>query len=514
MFHTHFKGASRILLVFALLLVLVGGIFIVSAQDENTLRIGFNAPVELDPALGSADSEIALNRSIYDYLIEIAPDNSLQPNLAESWEISDDGLTYTFHLRDGVTFHNGSAFTAADVVYTFNRMVELESPGVAIMGDFSVEAADDLTVVFALASPNADFLYGVGSNFAVILQDGTESPNVLVEGDNPYVNFNGTGPFVLQEYRPGETAVLVRNEAYWLDGAPVLDSIVFVYIDDPLEQINAIRSGAVDVIYRLPDDQIGVLDETEGITVVERATNRHPVVRLRADEGFLGENPLIRMAFKLATDRDAINEILLDGRGVIGNNDPIGPLYGDYYNADLEHPAYDPQRACELILEATGQERISTTLYTVDSFNYADLAVILQQQWEEGCIDVDVLVRPENVYYGDNEWLEVELGITGWGSRPVPQDYLTQAYVTGGPFNETHWSTDELDGLVADAASTTDPAARADIYHQISVIFAEEGPIIIPFFGSISGAYRDGVEGLDMHPFPGRTDYRAVSISR
>jgi peptide/nickel transport system substrate-binding protein len=138
----------------------------------------------------------------------------------------------------------------------------------------------------------------------------------------------------------------------------------------------------------------------------------------------------------------------------------------------------------------------------------------MQQQWQEGCIDANLLVRTENVYYGNNEWMDVDLGLTGWGSRPIPQQYLTEAYISTGIYNESHWSNADLDALVAEASKTSDPDARAALYSQIAQIFADDGPIIIPYFAPMIGAVSANVEGLDMASFPGLTDFRTVTISQ
>ena len=154
----------------ALLLLAVG---FASAQDASTLRVGMNAPVVLDPALHTNDPETALNRAIYDYLVEVLPDSTIGPNLATDWTISDDGLTYTFTLADGVTFHDGTPFTSADVVWTFNRLKTVGSPALNLLGsDFEVSAPDASTVVFTIPTVNADFLYGVGARQALIIPTG------------------------------------------------------------------------------------------------------------------------------------------------------------------------------------------------------------------------------------------------------------------------------------------------------------------------------------------------------
>jgi peptide/nickel transport system substrate-binding protein len=491
--------------------------FGVSAQDAGggTLVVGTNAPVNLDPASGSNDPEVMFNHLIYDALLDVAPDSTIVPNLASEYTVSEDGLTYTLTLVEGVTFHDGSPFTSADVVFTFNRLKEVESPALGLLsgGNFEISAPDEQTVEFTLTEPNADFLYGIAGRLAVILKDGTTTPNVIAEGDNPYANFNGTGPFILSEYSSGERAVFTLNDNYFKEGQPQLAGLEMVFIEDPLAQIDALRTGTVNFIFKIPVDQISNLEGEEGITILEKATGQHPVIRLRADEGFVGADVRIRQAFKLATNRDELNEVLLEGRGVVANNDPIGPSYGAFYDDSIVKPEYDPAAACALIQEASGQERLALDFYVVEALGYPDLATVIQQQWQEGCIDANILVRPEGVYYGNNEWMEVELGLTGWGDRPVPQQNLIEGYITDGIYNESHWSNATLDELVAEAGRTTDQAARAELYGQIAQVFADEGPIIVPFFAPMIGAVSSNVQGLEMAAFPGLTDFRNVTVT-
>lgn len=504
----------RVGILLAITLLLIGTVFSVSAQGSGSLRVGIVAPQVLDPALGSNDGEVLLNRSIYDYLVEILPDRSAAPNLATGWEVSDDGLTYTFALVSGVTFHDGSDFSSADVVFTFNRLKEVKSPALNLLGEFEISAPDAQTVVFTIPQQNADFLYGVGDRFALILKDGTSTPNELSSGDNPYANFNGTGPFMLTEYKESESATVSKNPNYWKDGQPLLDSVQFVFINDPVTQVNALQSGDVDFIYKVSPDLVSGLESDSNVAVIRKATNQHPVIRLRTDEG-PGQDAKVRQAFKYATDREQLNELVLNGNGIIGNNDPIGPGYGAFYNDQIENQAYDPAMACQLLSEAGYPNGLEITLQTINVLGYDQLATVLAQQWEPACIKAEIQVNEEGFYYSDdnpNNWLKADLGITGWGDRPVPQGYLAQAYVSTGIYNETHWSNPDLDALIQSASVTTDQAARAEIYHQISEIFKDSGPIIIPWFAPIFGAARSNVQGLDMAPFPGLTDLRGVSV--
>lgn len=505
------RKLTQILRFVAVTAIIVLSAATIGAQESATLRIGVNSADSIDPAFQPNDPDTLFNRAIYDYLIDVLPDSSLAPSLASAWIVSDDELEYTFTLQSDVSFHDGSALSSADVVYTFNRLTEVGSPALGLLGEYTVSAPDDETVVFTLTQPNADFLYGIASRWALIIRDGEDSPNVLTETGS-YENFNGTGAFIIESYNPGVGASFVRNPDYWREGLPLLDQIEHVYIDDPVAQVDALLSGEVDFIFKLPIEQISRLESAEGITLIEQSTSQHPVIRLRADQGF-GTDVLVRQAFKLATDRDALNEIVLQGRGIVANNDPISPSYGVFFDETIEVPEYDPEVARALLAQAGYPDGISLTLYTPDSLGYADLAAVLQQQWAEAGINVEIVVRPENVYYSTDEWLTVDLGITGWGARPVPQQVLAEAYASTGIYNESHWFDEELDSLIGAASVTSDTSERAAIYSQIAQIFNERGPVIVPWFAPIISAARSNIQGLDVAPYPGSTDFRSVSVT-
>lgn len=525
------RFGTLVLSVLMLILAVSG----IQAQ-ENVLRVGMLEPVNLDPATSSNDPEVLFSRHIYEYLLDLSPSGELLPQLATGYTVSDDGLSYTFNLVENATFHDGSTFTSEDVVFTFNRLVSIGSPSLALLGQkdsgttdaegnpilapsWTIAADGDFAVVFTLEAPNADFLYGVSSRFALILPSGLETPNSLA-ADGGLAYFNGTGAFKLDSYSTGQGAVLVANEAY-RGGSPALDRIEFVFIEDGTAQVNALLNNEVDFIFKLSNDVLPMLDGNADVTVVNVATNTHPVIRLRSDAGHLGEDVRIRQAFKHATDRELLNLDVLGGAGVVGNNDPFGPVYGALYNP-VEPLAYDPALSCQLIAEYAAEnpdspwidgDTLTVDFYVVEAFEYPLLAEFMQQQWAEGCITVNLLIRPEGIYYGaDNEWMEVDLGLTGWGTRPTPQDYLASAYTTGAIYNESHWSNARIDELAAQASQTADVAARAALYAEMSQIFEQEGPIIIPFFRPVSGAYRNSVQGLEMHPFPGSTNFAAVTV--
>jgi peptide/nickel transport system substrate-binding protein len=418
------------------------------------------------------------------------------------------------------------------VVYTFERLVTEGSSIVGLMGQnedgsatWSVEAVDDRTVEFQLQEPNADFIYGVASRFAMILSSESDAVNEFGDGDDTYASFNGTGPFVLTEYAVDQTARFVANDDYW-GGEPPLDGIELVFFDDDQSQVDAFRSGSLDFIIKIPNDLVSTVESVPNATVLSRPTNTHPVVRVRTDEGSIGEDVRIRQALKFATDRELLNLDALNGAGTVANNDPIGPTYGELYNPQ-ENRGHDPQRAKELIAEVladgtgngyvtevNGEARIEVPFYVGDTFEYGLVAEFLQQQWEEANIYVDLNVVPENVYYaeGENNWLNAQLGMTAWGARPTPQEYLSVAYTEGAAFNETRWDNEELATLAEEASRTADITERSAIYDEISKVFLESGPIIIPYFRPVVAAHADNVVGLELHSFPGRTDFSEVDL--
>lgn len=517
MFSNHRLRAG--LIVFAFLMLVSSSVM---AQEPGILRVGMNAPTVLDPAQISNDPELALNRAIYDTLLEVSPtDASIVPSLGTSWTISDDGLTYTFTLAEGVTFHDGAALTSADVVYTFNHLKEVTSRALDLLGEFEVSAPDAMSVAFTIPERNSVFLYGVAAPQTAILKDGTTEPNVIIEGgDAPLANFNGTGPFTITEYSPGSggRAVFTANANYWKDGQPALAGMEHIYFDEVEAQINALQSGEVDFIFKLPVSQVSTLQGNAALNVILTETAQHAALRIRTDAGFAGEDVRVRQALKYATDRDFLNELLLDGLGTVGHNDPIAPAYAIFYNPDLEDTPYDPDMACQLLDEA-GKSPLTGTLYAPIAFEYADLAATLQQMWADtGCINVEIETVAEGLYYdfsNPDNYFEVELGITGWGHRPSPQILLRLAYVESGiasGWNESRYVDERLEELVAQANATEDPEQLREIYSQVSEVFKETGPIIIPYFAPLVSASSTRVQGLVVDPFPGLTDYRMVTV--
>lgn len=477
-----------------------------AAAPNGVLRVAMQPMVQTDPAFISSDSEVLFANHVYDYLVDINPQNQIVARLATDWEISDDGLTYILTLAEGVTFHSGDPVRAEDVVWTFERLAdpELGTPTADLYAGLErVEATGELEVSFVLDQPNPFFLYDLSDNHALILQAGTA---------DPATDFNGTGPFQVESYTPEDRMVLTANPDYFREGLPRLEGIEIIFFNDENAMADALRGGQVDLVLRMSTPIFESLRAEPGLTTHEIPTNGFDLVRLRSDQP-PGDDPRVIEALKLATDRAAILELVQGGHGAVGRDSPIGPLYADYYSESVPLPERDPQAARDLLAEAGYPDGLQLELHTPDTGGRPDLATVLKEQWAEAGVEVEVLVEPESVYYGEGNWLEVSLGITGWGSRPVPQFYLDVMLVCDAVWNESHFCDPEFDELAATAGSAQDESQRKQAYHEIQRIMIERGPVIIPYFFAQFGAIREGFDGFELKAFAGRTDLSQVSFS-
>jgi peptide/nickel transport system substrate-binding protein len=473
------------------------------SQAQSVLRVATEIPVQLDPASASSDAEIAVLNAVYDYLVDVDHENQLQPRLATEWSVSSDGLTYTFTLAPNVTFHDGSPLTPADVVWTFDRLRDptLKLPTSDLYSNIdSIAASGDNGVVFKLKATNPFFLYDISDNHALVLKANTT---------DAATNFNGTGPFRVVNYSPENRMDLAANEKYFIKGKPGVSQLQLIFFKDPAASVDALRGGQVDLGTRMPTPLFQTLQKEPGLDAVSMPTNGFDLVRLRADRA-PGNDPRVIQAFKLATDRQAIFEAVTLGLGAVGRDSPIGPLFKNYYSEDTPIPARDPQAAKALLAQAGHADGLTMDLHVPDSGDRPDLAVVLKEQWKDAGINANVIVEPESVYYGDNGWLAVDLGITGWGSRPTPQFYLDVMLKTGAKWNEAHWSDPEFDKLATEAGTTLDEATRAKDYKEIQRILIERGPIIIPYFFAQLGVISKKFTGFNLKAFAGRTDLSTI----
>jgi peptide/nickel transport system substrate-binding protein len=477
------------------------------AGRAGTLRVAAEPIGQTDPAYISSDSEVLIANHVYDYLVDIDVDNNIQPRLATTWTISADGLTYVFSLAKGVTFHDGSPFGAKDVVWTYNRLRDpkLGLPTQNLYKEITnIEATGDLTVTFTLSETNPFFLYDLSDNHALMLKANTQ---------NPGQDFNGTGPFKVTNYAPADRIEMVANPDYFVQDEPKLANLQVIFFSDETAAADALRGGQIDLDIMVSTPEYINLQQASNLNTVDVKTNQFDVVRLRTDQS-PGNDPRVVQALKLATDREALFQLVQQGYGAVGHDTPIGPMYTKYYVDTPAPPARDVEAAKKLLATAGYTNGLDLDLYYPNVLNHSALASALKAQWQPAGINVNLISEPESVYYGGGKWLEVQFGITGWGSRPYPQFYLDVMLTCNAIWNETRFCDPQFDQLVNTAGTTMDEQTRVQAYHEIQKILVEKGPLIVPYFWARFAAINDQFAGFQLKAFPGRSDLRVVYLKQ
>jgi peptide/nickel transport system substrate-binding protein len=511
------RGRVRSLLVtFSLIVILLTGATVsgpAKAQTarSGTLRVGWTPPINLDPALYADAPDASIGNAVYDYLFTINQASELVPSLAKTFTESEGGKVYTLALQTGVKFHDGSDFSAEDVKFTIDRLRDekIGSSAKSLFGDVeSIEVVDPATIKFTLKNASPSFLSGLADYHTAILKNGTTDPAKTL---------NGTGPFktTVDQIDLTSRATFTANESYWQAGQPKVAALEMTFNKDISALVQALKGGQLDFVARIPQELYSDIQQESSLAGINIPTNLFPNIRLRADRK-PGSDVKVRQAFRLAIDRDALNETLYGGLAAIGYDFPVGPFYKPLYNKPAAFPARDVAKAKQLITEAGYPDGLSIDLYAPQGeFNSDELAQALQQQLKEANINVSLHIVEGGIYYGNdaNNWLDADFAITGWATRPDPQGYFIQMYRSDAVWNEAHWSDPEVDKLIDESGKETDVAKRSAILAKLQDIFIERGPSYIPFFRPLLAARSAKVSGIELAPDPGLTSFANASIS-
>lgn len=446
----------------------------------------------LDPHTPLGVSDVQMPYALYNSLVrrsESEPGAPIFPELAESWEMNEDATVYTFHLRQGVTFSHGTPFTARDVEFSLQRLQDPgtgTSVGPSLRVIEQIEIVDDHTIRFHLSAPNVTLAYNLGGpGVAIIPHDRT--PDQLATEPS------GTGPFVLAERVLGERTILKRNESYWDSERPYVDEVHLLHIPDPTAQIAALTSGAADLIHQIGLESVPILESTAGVQVLESPQGVYPLLAMHVTEKPF-DDVRVRQAFKHAVDRNALHAALMQGRGSVGNDQPIGP--GTPFWADVSPLAYDVEKAKQLLADAGYGDGVEVTLTTSDigGPRVNDVAVAVQEMVKAAGFNVTIEKTPPGSYWTE-KYMQVPLFTSWWPVFSDPDGVLPLAYTSQGFYNESGWSDPALDELIASARGETDRAKRAEMYAEVQRIISAEGGVLIPFFAPALQAARNQLRG-------------------
>ena len=507
------KIISKLLKSVVAAALLSGAATAIAQTPPNVLVVGQIAePKSLDPQAVTAVNDFRILMNMYDGLVRYKSGTlEVEPALATSWTISADGTEYTFKLRRGVKFHDGSDFDAADVEFNFDRMLDENHPyhhtGPFPLSFFfsaveDVEAVDAATVRFKLNAPYAPFLSNLAYPTGLIV-----SPESVREHDKEFGrNPSGTGPFKFAEWESNAKVVVTRNADYW-DGAPSLEAVVFRPITDGNTRVAEMLSGGLDVMVEIPPDSVAQFNGN-GFNLLEQAGPHLWFLILNAKEGPFTDKR-VRQAINYAIDKKTLVEQVLQGTAEVASG-PTPPAFSWAYNESLQPYPYDPEKAKQL-LQAAGHENASLTFYVTEGgsgmLDPVPMGTAIQADLAKVGVDVKIKTYEWNTFLGKvNPGLEgkADMAEMAWMTNdPDTLPYLalrTDAWPDKGGFNSGYYSNPEVDKLLEAARQSTDQAERAKLYQQMQEIVYEDAPWAFIANWKQNAATSDSVKNFELQP--------------
>jgi peptide/nickel transport system substrate-binding protein len=461
--------------------LLSGTAMAATPKKGGRFRVGLNhgsTTDSLDPATFENGYITFVGYGLRNHLTEISNTGDLIPNLAESWEASDDAVQWTFKLRKGVEFHNGKTLDAADVVASINHHRGEQSksaakPIVDPVTDIKADGKD--TVVVTLEAGNADFPFVIGDYHLAIMP-------ATADGGVDWQSGVGTGAFVLQSFEPGVRTSLKRNPNYWNEGRGHFDEAEILTIADVAARTNALTTGEIDLADRLDIKTVHLLKRKKSIRVEETSGTAHYSVPMRTDTPPFDNND-VRLALKYAVDREALLQSVLRGHGVVGNDHPISSA-NRYHAGEIEQRVYDPDKA-KFHLKKAGVSKLTVDLSAADAaFNGAvDAAVLYQEHAKKAGIEINVVREPNDGYWS-NVWMKKPWCMCYWGGRPTEDLMFSTAYAAGANWNDSFWSHERFNKLLLEARAELNEPKRREMYVEMQLIVRDEGGVVVPIFNN------------------------------
>jgi len=442
------------------------------AAPTGTFRhahnVGFGAQSSLDPA--SNGRVLQIIEKIQSRLVRPGRGGKPEPDLATAWEPNEDGTVWTFHIREGVRFHDGSALGAGDVVYSIKRVIDPDygSPARAAVKMIEhIEATGPLTVRMRLESTFAD----------LPLQLMDPRLRIIPEGSGETVDLSGigTGPFKVEKFDPDGITVLSAYHDYW-EGPPALARIEVIGVPDAQARLQAFLSGQLDMERGIAPVLRRALDKSLRYQLLEIPTGNWMGLAFRTDMAPF-DDPRVRRALRLVVDRDEMLDLALDGGGVVACDTPVAP--NDQYRADMRCPP-DPERARALLTEAGHPDGVDVDIH-VSSLDpsWPVIGVTYQEQAAEAGIRVNVVNAAADGYWS-TVWMKKPAFTTSWGERPADQA-LNEAFHSSAKWNESHYSNPEFDRLLEAARAELNFTKRRALYIRAQDYLAKTSGTLIPF---------------------------------
>ncbi|HIF76963.1 MAG TPA: ABC transporter substrate-binding protein [Sulfitobacter sp.] len=480
-------------------------------KEGGTVRMQMEVRALKDPRTYDWSQIANFSRGWLEYLAIWENDGTFTPGLLESWEISDDATEYTLNVRKGVTWNDGTAFTAQDVARNIEGWCDKSLEGNSMAGRFAtlvdeetgkaiegaIEVVDDHTVKLTLPKSDITLIPGMADYPAAITPEGFD-PDTMLE--NP----KGTGPYLPESLEVGVKSVLVKNpdHTWWgteVFGGPYIDRLEYIdYGTDPSAWIAAAEAEEVDAFYSMEGEYIDVMSTLDGWIENEIATAATIVIRPNQLAEIDGMKPYedkrVRNALQLAVDNAVLLELGYAGRGIVAENHHVGPMHPEY--AEVEPPKTDPE-AARALMEEAGMADYEHELFSIDDAWRKDTTDAVAAQLRDAGIKVKRTILPGSTFW--NDWVKYPFSSTNWNARPLGVQIWALAYRSGEAWNEFGYANPEFDALLSEALATADVEARREIMAKGEKMLQDDGVTIQPYWRSLYNHTREGLVGAAHH---------------
>ena len=471
------------------------------AAGAGTIRAAMITPAgAIDPVLTNDEGRLAILGQTAQYLAFSDAELMLIPVLAESWEPNETLDVWTIHLRQGVTYHDGSPMVADDVVAVFNNIAEgnaasaYETFGV---DPANIVAVDEATVEFTLARPNGSFPYFVSSdNYNGIIVPASFWDS-YAEGSYE-AEFPGTGIWQIENLEQGVSASFTKNQDYWGDNASQPERLEVLWFDDESVAVTAFQEGRVDTIPHISSSGGQALLNSPDATVASIPTAQHRQVYFDTASAPFNDKR-VRQAIALSLNRQVLIDGLLGGFGTEGNDHPIWSIF-PMFNPDTPAQRAEDLATAQQLLEAAGVGGgFSAPLDTLQFAEVEDLAQLIQASASQVGVELQVGVYDSGTYYNDY-WLAAagSMGIVNYGHRGVPNVYLAAPLLSDGTWNASHWVNEAYDELYGQFASAPDLDVQRQLAGEIQTLLNDEVPFIVPYFVDFISISQPNFSGLEV----------------
>jgi peptide/nickel transport system substrate-binding protein len=471
--------------------------FAATPKKGGTLQVGLvggsAATEQLDPNTSTVNSlDLARHQNVFSKLADFDRNGKVFPQLAASFEPNKNATLWTIKLKQGVTWHDGSPFTADDVVYSLQRVLDpankldSASGNITMIDPAKIKKVDATTLTIGLKQPWSDLPTQLGQRYLAIIKNGTKTftADTLV----------GTGPFKLTGWTPGTQTTLTANPNYFESGKPYLATVVLNGIDDPTARLNALQSGQVQAIEFVDPSQVKVLKASSSLVpLISSGGGWTPMVMNTKVGPF--RDVRVRQAIKLLADRTKLVKVAEQGYAQVGND--LFAIHDPLYNSHIGRRKYDPEKAKSLLKKA-GQSDLKVTLDSSQATpDMLSSALLFAQSAKAGGVKVSVKKHPVDSFWS-NVYGKSAFTHSSWGYRPFFPQWL-QSYQA---FNkeETNWTNARANKLVQQAVATVDLAKRTELAHEAQAIEWNQGGYVIWGFQQRLDGLSKNVQGLLASP--------------